>query len=190
MLHFAKKKWANPHEAKEEAANVIEEKDNISVKWIKSKYHILKAGGHRFLSYLNGTSEPLTEKKRNREEKHSQQSIHRCTLKFKRTLKEAELRSMSVNYVKGVMWTEYEWCGARLFLGSTYWPPLRSKVGDRIKRNNTLPDYKVRIDELIKTMDVLDTMGYVILTGDLNARFGDAFTDNTEDTNPNSTGRA
>ena len=129
--------WSNTWVTKRKNANDGDVADNESCPKIKSKYHIQKSGGFKFLAYLTNTPEERIQ--REYERKNPKTPLHRCILKQTRTLTDACLRQMSANHIKGVMWVEYDWCGTRLFIGSTYWPPLRSKEEDRVRRNNTLP---------------------------------------------------
>ena len=94
---------------------------------------------------------------------------HRCTLNMVEQTKATE-----IDDVDGVNWTEYNWCGVRLFIGAVYWPPARSQ-------GNKYCDlrYEKRVETTIKNMDTLCEYGIVILHGDLNATMGTEYVSKT-----------
>ena len=83
--------------------------------------------------------------------------------------------------VDGVYWSEYKWCTSKLFIGAIYWPPTKEGGNDSTGRR-----YERRVKQLLQNMDTLSAYGIVIIHGDLNARMGTNFIQNSIDKKTNS----
>ena len=87
--------------------------------------------------------------------------------------------------IHGLCWSEYNWCGTRLFVGAVYWPPTRKGDNEATRKR-----YSRRVKKIIGIMDKLSNFGIVLLQGDLNAQMGRKFVKESPSGKTNSHGRA
>lgn len=92
-----------------------------------SRFHIIKRGYIPLVLFMKGDPETPTHDIWNQtpKRKTSRSCIndHICTLEKIKMLTQTYFDLINAEFIKGVTWTEYAWCGRKLFIGVIYWPP-------------------------------------------------------------------